>query len=174
MEARPAHPAGLEDRALLGQCEERRTRGSGPGGQHRNKVETKVVLTHRPTGTLGQAGERRSQGENRRVALRRLRLALAVGVRFPGAAARSPSPLWRSRCREGRVACNPSHADFPALLAEALDLLAETAWDPRGAGAVLGCTPTQIVRLLGDHPPALAALNAARGGLGLPPLRHRW
>jgi hypothetical protein len=165
------HPAALDEAALRAQCEERRTKGSGPGGQHRNKVETKVVLTHRATGVVGQAGERRSQLENRHVALRRLRLALAVGVRAPGAAAAGPSPLWRSRCRGERVACNPAHADFPALIAEALDVLAETEWDPKRAGAVLGCTPTQMVRLLADHPPALVALNAARKARGLRTLR---
>lgn len=163
----PSHPARLAGEALLALCDERRTKGSGPGGQHRNKVETKVVLTHRPTGVEGRAGERRSQPENRAVALRRLRLALAVEVRCPGDAAAAPSPLWRSRCREGRVACSASHADFPALLAEALDVLAANAWDPARAGAVLGCTPTQLVRLLGDHPPALGALNAARDAAGL-------
>ncbi len=167
----PVHPATLDEEALRAQCDERRTKGSGPGGQHRNKVETKVVLTHRPTGVVGQAGERRSQPENRHVAVRRLRLALAVGVRTPGAAAAAPSPLWRSRCRGGRIACNPEHADFPALLAEALDVLADADHDPRRAGAILGCTPTQLVRLLGDHPHALAALNAARVAKGMHPVR---
>jgi hypothetical protein len=133
-------------------------------------VETKVILTHRGTGIVGQAGERRSQEENRRVAMKRLRLALAVEVRTAGAAARAPSDLWRSRCRGGRIACNPSHADFPSLLAEALDVLADAEWDPRRAAAILGCTPTQLVRLLGDHPPARAACNAARAARGVHPL----
>ena len=96
------HPAALDDAALLAQCDERRTKGSGPGGQHRNKVETKVVLIHRPTGLQGMAGERRSQEENRGMALRRLRLALAVEVRTPPGD--RPSPLWLSRCRGGRIA----------------------------------------------------------------------
>ncbi len=165
------HPACLDGEALRRLCDERRTKGSGPGGQHRNKVETKVVLTHRATGIAGQAGERRSQEQNRHVALRRLRLALAVEVRTPGAAARAPSALWRSRCREGRISCNPAHADFPSLLAEALDVLADAGGEPARAAAILACTPTQLVRLLGDHPPALAALNAARAARGLHPFR---
>jgi hypothetical protein len=166
-----AHPARLAEKDLLARCDERRTKGSGPGGQHRNKVETKVVLTHRESGIVGQAGERRSQPENRHVALRRLRLALAVEVRSPADAAVAPSDLWRSRCRGGRVSCNPAHEDFPALLAEALDVLSSCSWDTARAGAILGCTPTQIVRLLGDHAPALVALNAARTALGLRVLR---
>src|SRR4051812_18501073 len=93
------HPAALEPERLLADCEARRLRRSGPGGQNRNKVESAVVLTHRPTGLIAEANERRSQAENLRVALGRLRRTLAVEVRRPVDPAESPSPLWRARCR---------------------------------------------------------------------------
>ena len=72
---------GLADAALLAQCEMDRLRGSGPGGQKRNKTESSVRLRHRATGLAALAGESRSQHENKARALRRLRERIAFDLR---------------------------------------------------------------------------------------------
>jgi len=54
------------------ECEVLFTRTGGPGGQHRNKVETAVRLRHRPTGLVVTATDSRSQHQNRLSALRRM------------------------------------------------------------------------------------------------------
>lgn len=51
-------------------------RSSGAGGQHRNKTDSAVRLTHLPSGTVVTATEERSQHANRETAWRRLRDAL--------------------------------------------------------------------------------------------------
>ncbi len=169
------HPARLDPAALAAECEFRTTRRSGPGGQNRNKVETAVILTHRPTGATAEASERRTQGENRRAALFRLRIRLALEFRrttgILGAAAYQPSDLWNRRCRGGRIAVNPEHDDYPALLAEALDVLAETGNDPRRAALALGCSPSQLIKLLKDEPRAFGMINDQRRRSGLHPLQ---
>lgn len=169
------HPATLAPDQLDAQCEFRATRRSGPGGQNRNKVETAVILTHRPTGITAEASERRSQGENRREALFRLRLKLALEIRSPAEAAPEapcqPSPLWLARLRGGRIMINPEHDDFPALLAEALDVLEATGHDAKLAAEALGCSSTQLVKFLAAEPRALGQLNARRAQAGLRPLR---
>jgi hypothetical protein len=154
------HPAALDPDKLAAECEFRATRRSGPGGQNRNKVETAVILTHRPTGISAEAAERRSQGQNRQQALFRLRVRLALDIRTPAGTA--PSSLWTSRIRGGRIVVNPDHDDFPALLAEALDVLGSLDDDVKEAAARLGCSTTQFVKLLALEPLALGRLNERR------------
>ena len=61
------------DRASLERdCDMEFLIASGPGGQHRNKVETGVRLVHRPSGITVTALERRSQHANREVAFERM------------------------------------------------------------------------------------------------------
>jgi protein subunit release factor A len=171
MRANDVHPAAIPPADLLAECDSRRSRRSGPGGQHRNKVETAVTLHHRPTGVNAEAAERRSQAENRAVALFRLRLNLALQVRSTPEPDRLPSPLWQSRCRGGRIRLSADHQNFPTLLAEALDTIAASNADLKAAAATLRATPSQLLKLLKKEPRAVALLNHWRTHHGLHPLQ---
>jgi hypothetical protein len=169
--ARPAHPAALDPEELLAQCVLSRGKTSGPGGQHRTKVQTQVVLTHEATGVSAQAGERREPEVNKRVALRRLRLELAVRHRLGVPAGDIRSALWRSRCPNGKIACGVRHTDFPSILAEALDVTDACGYDIKKAAMRLDVSMSQMVKLFAKHPAALAMVNRERESRGLHPMR---
>jgi hypothetical protein len=167
-----AHPAALEDEDLLKQCEIGFGRTSGPGGQHRNRVETAVFITHKPTGTEASASERRKQYENRLMAIKRLRLKLAINNRtLVHPQNHKPSELWRSRRQGEKLSVNPSHHDYPALLAEALDVIWARKYDVAGAAGVLGITMSQLAKLIRHEKHAFAKVNEGRTDRGLPALK---
>jgi hypothetical protein len=163
------HPAQLPLEILLRDCSFQRTRRSGPGGQHRNKVETAVVVEHQPTGIRAEANERRSQEQNRQVAIHRLRMRLAIEARTPPAA--EVSALWRSRTEGGKLNVNVEHADFPALLAEALDTIAAGNFELGTAAEHLGVSSSQLVKFLKQEPAGLAFVNRERQIRGKPAYR---
>ena len=188
------HPAVLPIDELLTECQVTRTRGSGPGGQHRNKTETAIVITHTPTGVRGEASERRSQAENLAQAKHRLRVELALAVRSEKGVGgllpqqtqpkepspqrpkapdpiRAPSPLWQSRANGQRITVSTSHDDFPALLAEALDALAAADWAATATAEQLGVSTSQLVKFLKQEPRAIALLNRVQTECGLHPYR---
>jgi hypothetical protein len=70
--------------------------------------------------------------------------------------------LWLSRSSAGRIAINPDHDDFPALLAEALDVLEASEFDPKIGARALGCSPSQLIKLVKEAPRALEWINEQR------------
>jgi len=162
------HPAAMPSEMLLRECDVVTTRRGGPGGQHRNKVETAVVVRHRPSGIETEASERRSQAENRRVALRRLRLALALAIRRPPC--ETPSATWTARARSGRVAVAGDHDDYATVVAEALDRLAAGGWRLAEAAGHLQVSTSQLVGLFRRSPTVWQAVNRDRRRAGLRPL----
>lgn len=187
------HPAALPLEKLLADCAFSTSRRSGPGGQHRNKVETAVIVTHQPTDIVAEASERRSQQANRQTAIHRLRLKLAIAVRSPASqifATREPkiaetaetsetiegglfaiSDLWKRRVAGGRVAIAVEHSDYPAMLAELLDHLAMDYWDVAPVAGRIQLTGSQLTKFLRKYPAALCYVNEQRKLHGLSILR---
>jgi len=159
----PIHPAQQPIEQLLSDCATNRQKRSGPGGQHRNKVETAIRIEHLPTGIKAQASETRNQEKNRKKAIFRLRILLALGVRTPiDPASYQPSSIITNRIKKGRLALNPNHEQYPAILAEILDLTTTLDGDVKTAAELLNLTTTQLIKLLKTEPRALELINRQR------------
>ena len=90
MDAAPFIPPD-SDEELLAQCEVWTFRGSGPGGQSVNTADSAVRLRHRPTGVTVVCRTERSQLQNKRACLARLRERLERMAEPP------PPPRVRTR-----------------------------------------------------------------------------
>ena len=82
------------DDDLLRECEVETFRSSGPGGQHVNKTESAVRLTHLPSGVVVTSRQERSQHRNKALCLQRLRKKVAQLNYIP--AKRVPTRIPRS------------------------------------------------------------------------------
>ncbi len=81
------------------ECRVEFIRASGPGGQHRNRRETGVRLTHLQTNTVVLATERRSQSQNLEEAYNRMyeRLEEMAKEPEPRISTRTPKAEKRRR-----------------------------------------------------------------------------
>ncbi|MDD4910093.1 MAG: peptide chain release factor-like protein [Candidatus Omnitrophica bacterium] len=79
-------------------------KSGGPGGQHKNKRQTAVRITHLPTGISAVAAEERSQAQNRNMAIARLRgkLKALISKRKPRIPTRTPAAV-KQRVKQRKI-----------------------------------------------------------------------
>ena len=157
------------DDKLLVACTVETYRGSGPGGQHRNKRDSAVRLTHKPTGVVATATERRSQHENRRRAVKRLRKAIALGVREPPG---PPSDALRAALDDPawpRV--SQRSTAYLVAAAEILDHIEADQGKVSETAKRLGVSTASLTKFLLLDTDLLEAANRIRRRLGHKPLR---
>jgi hypothetical protein len=159
----------LSDEKLLAQCRFEAFRGSGPGGQKRNKTSSAVRITHAPSGIHASATDSRSQRENRIHALRGLRHKLAMEMRHEIDPLTYRSPEWLGEYPGLHI--NEKNPRYASAIAEVLDVIKAMRWSIGRAAVMLGVTTSALTRFLHDDPPLWARVNQVRGELGLKPLR---
>ncbi len=158
----PAPAYALSESDLLAECRVDTFRSHGPGGQHANRTESAVRLTHLSTGEVSQCQDHRQRARNQRDALARLRLRLAVRLRGQAQVA------WLAPYRRAHAITIGAHHDcYPQLVALALDQLAAAAGSLSAGAAALGVSASQLAKLLSADKEALQAANVLRAGYGL-------
>ena len=148
--ARAWAPALLEDGQLSQQCRWDAFRGSGPGGQKRNKTSSSIRVTHVPTGLSAIAGESRSQARNKAAALARLRHRMVLELREPIDAATFTLPRWFSQIGGGAglAAVGRGRSEFIGVLGVVLDVLAGVGWSVSSAARLLEVSTAGLVKFL--------------------------
>ena len=162
----------LTDDELGAQCRWEAFRARGPGGQHRDKTNTAVRITHLPTGLSAIGGEERSQRVNRIHALKRLRLKLALEMREPVDRATFTPPAWfiqaRSRphgassARAPTLKMTPRHHDYFRTVGMVIDIIHEMEGDLSSSAAMLGISTSSLARFIKLDGQIMGALNRIR------------
>jgi hypothetical protein len=169
----------LPDEELLAQCDVKIHRASGPGGQHRNKVSTACRLHHAPTGVTAQAYDSRSQAQNRREALKRLRMKIACEVRRPVDPGGGDAPAVAAEClhrnkgggKPRRLQVGRKDHRFWPVARYLLDLLEAHQGHLSAAAGVLGISPSNLVSVLKQDRHLLAAAADLRKRYGAGPIK---
>jgi hypothetical protein len=163
------------DDALIAQCEVDRYRASGPGGQHRNKTESAVRLRHKLTGVTAIGEDSRSQAENKVHAVRRLRAAIALGVREPVRLdAFTPSRRLAAFVAAGTAPLGAKTrltGEYWAAIGELLDLLVAGDLEIGTTAQRLGITTGALSKLLLHDDAVARTVNDLRRARNMRPLR---
>ena len=165
-------PALDDDAGLLEECEVDTLRGSGPGGQKRNKTESAVRIRHKPSGLIVVANESRSQHDNREVALQRMRKALALKLREPPTEGIADE-IAASIDKKGKLRLGQKDARYIPAIAAVLDLFAAHNGRVSDAARQLGLTTANLSAFLTADDDLYVEANLIRTQNGLGPLRRR-
>ena len=168
------------DEQLLAECDLHTYKSSGPGGQHRNKVSSAVRLLHRPSGVSAHGDDSRSQHDNKRMALRRLRMNIACQIRN-GYDPEAPLPqVVRDCLHTPKKAADSRNLKvlqigrrderFWQIAAFLLDVLDARQGRLADVAAQLGVTTGNVTRVLQADRHVLAAAQQVRKAHGQRPI----
>ncbi|MEG2074992.1 MAG: peptide chain release factor-like protein [Victivallaceae bacterium] len=147
------------DDELLEYCQLDFFKASGNGGQKRNKTSSAVRITHLPTKLQVSDCSGRDQHKNRKCALNKLRLALALNCRQPFV----ELPL--------RYECSDKNAEFPLVAAHILDALEECGFLISDGAMKIGKSTSGLVKILSASPDLWQSVNRERCKRNLEPLK---
>ncbi len=139
----------LDDKALTAECEVDLYKASGAGGQKRNKTSSAVRMRHLQSGLLVTAQASRSQADNRRLALRKLRTTIALDLR--DTPREESVPRMAELIRKGPHGKNSKmrqELSYVETLAEILDVLEASEAGLAIAAEAIGVSTSSLGKLV--------------------------
>jgi hypothetical protein len=148
----------LDDTALSALCRINFTKGSGPGGQKRNKTSSAVTVTLPDWNVSASDCTERSQSRNRANALRKLRMQIALNFRS------TPAEVPEN------MECSMTSPAYPLFAAKLLDVIEAENFDHRTTAKRCGITPSGLLKKLYRDPELWQFFQFRRKELALSPL----
>ena len=153
----------LSDEELMKECRFDAMRGTGPGGQKRNKTSSAARVTHLESGLSAFDDVTRSQHQNLKHALDKLRGEIAVNL-LPGVGEPTPGiPL--------APVPKPNSRNYFLWLGRIFDALLATDFQMPEAAARFECSPSHLIRIVAKDEFAWQKLAEARQRRKMTPLR---
>ena len=159
------------DEQILADCETDCYRASGPGGQKRNKTESAIRLRHGPSELAAHATESRSQLDNRRSALRRLRAKFAIELREQVTADTREVALAFLSAPARRSDKARRALEYLSGIATLLDVVAAADYAVGDAARGLGVSTSAVSGAITADPRVHRWVNHQRAKRELKPLR---
>jgi len=156
------------DEELLKECDWYAGRASGPGGQKRNKTHSAINIIHTPTKVSAIANEHRMQGENRRLALKRLRMQLMLEFRdeIDVNIFILPDYVQQQIDNKGKLRVNVKNELYLQITALMLDLMYTFHGEVAPCAKCLGITTTNFINLLSENDKVWTAARRIRDQFG--------
>jgi len=132
-------------------------KASGPGGQKINKTMTAVRLRIPSIGVVSESRTHRTQGENYRSALRKLRLGLSLLQK------EMPDPSFISQIRpylKNGLRVNEKNSDFPLVRACVSGTVSAHNGNIKTAAEELGTSTNRLIKFLHSNRDILTAIHA--------------
>lgn len=153
----------LSDEELMKECRFDAMRGTGPGGQKRNKTSSAARVTHLESGLSAFDDVTRSQHQNLKHALDKLRGEIAVNL-LPGEGEATPGiPI--------APVPKPNSRNYFLWLGKIFDALLATDFQMPEAAARFECSPSHLIRIVAKDEFAWQKLAEARQRRKMTPLR---
>ena len=133
-----------------------------------NRNKSGILLRHRPSGLTGQADERRERQRNLAVAVQRLRLRMALGHSWWGAAAVAATVA----AGQAVAGAQPQAPSYPRVVAVLFDALQTHDWDARVAAERAMISASQLRKVLASDATVWQAVQSELAERQLPPWRQ--
>jgi hypothetical protein len=148
------------DGELFSSCVFEAFKSTGHGGQKKNKTSSAVRLVHTPSGIAVTASGSRSQAQNRRSALKKLRFEIATRYRGAGIPGFSNKEM------------GIRNSAYHIWVAVAVDCLFHNGFKVKSAASEFGLSTSKFIKMLYRDSLLWQKVNTAREAAGMKKLNH--